>query len=81
MISLVTAFIDQLSLFGYLSIISTIFIILSIFSITVSNLSFLIQTSIDLSPRIGQIKISGFLKFLGISLYTTEGICLVLPVR
>ena len=80
-ISIVIALVENLKVFGYLSIISTFFIILSIFSISFYNLGFLFDTDIDITSRVTQFKPEGFLSFLGIALYTTEGICLVLPVR
>ena len=76
MISLV----ESLKPFGYISVISTLVVIISLFSITVYNLDFIINTDIDLSVRLGHVNFKGFLSFLGIALYTTEGIGLVLPV-
>jgi len=48
-LSMFIALIQSLKPFGYISIISTFFIILSIFSITLYNLEFLFETEIDLS--------------------------------
>ena len=52
-LSILIALVDSLKPFGYVSLFSTVFIILSVFSITIYNLEFLFETDIDLSSRIG----------------------------
>lgn len=79
--SLLISLVESLKPFGYISIVATIVVILSVFSITTYNLIFLFQTNIDLTNRLGHFNFPGFLSFLGIALYTTEGIGLVLPIR
>ena len=80
-LSFFISLIESLKPFGYISIASTLVIIISILSITLINLDFLFTTKIDLSYRLGHVDFSGLLSFIGIAFYTAEGIGLILPVR
>ena len=78
---IVIALIESLKPFGYISIASTCVIIIGLASITFYNVEFLLTTEIDLKVRINQFHIEHVLSFLGIALYTTEGLNLVIPLR
>lgn len=79
--SIFISLIQSLKPFGYISIISTIVIMIAIVSITVYNMKFILHTDINLGPRLGEFNIRNFFTFLGIGLYTIEGINLILPIR
>lgn len=80
-VSVLISFIQSLKPFGYISLASTFIIILSLMSITIYNFNYIATTEEDLTSRIGNFQINHFFSFLGIALYTTEGIGLVLPIR
>lgn len=81
-LSIFIALVDSLKPFGYISVISTFFVVLSIFSITVYNFSFIIDNDgLNFYERVTFVDFKGFFSFLGISLYASEGIGLILPIR
>lgn len=80
-VSVLISLIQSLKPFGYISLASTFIIILSLLSITIYNFNYIATTEEDLTMRIGDFQIKHFFSFLGIALYTTEGIGLVLPIR
>ena len=81
-LALFIALIDSLKPFGYISIISTFVIIITIISITGYNFFFIFEDdSLNFYDRITYTNPLGFFSFLGIALYATEGIGLILPIR
>lgn len=80
-LSILISTIQSLKPFGYISIASTFVIIIAVASITVYNVGFVLETRVDLGIRLTEFKIKNFFRFLGIGLYTIEGINLILPIR
>lgn len=80
-VSVLITLIESLKPFGYVSILSTFIVILSLVTITIYNLSYVINTDDDLTQRLSEVNLKNFFSFVGLAFYTAEGIGLVLPVR
>lgn len=78
---IIIATIQSLKPFGYISLFSTLVIIVGILSITYYNFEFIITTEVDLRERVNEFHMKNFFSFLGIGLYTTEGLNLIIPLR
>ena len=81
LVSFLISIIENLKPFGYVSITSTLVIIIAFVSITVYNLIYVIQTGDDLSEKLTSFKITSFFSFFGLAYYTVEGIGLITPLR
>lgn len=81
LVSFGISIIESLKPFGYVSITSTIIIVIAFVSITVYNLIYVMETGDDLSEKLTKFKIMNFFSFFGLAFYTAEGIGLVTPLR
>ena len=80
-VSVIISLVQSLRPFGYISIASTVIIIISLLSLSVYNFHFIATTKEIMKERWTFFNIKNFFSYLGIALYTTEGIALVLPIR
>lgn len=80
-ISMTVNLVQNLTLFGYLSFISTLFFVIIFISILVYNIIYITTTQNDMTEQIFYFDIKNFLFFFIQAYFSVSGISLVLPIR